>query len=312
VLRWTGDATQVFTFAVVGEIAGDGAELAVHQGRLFVNTWPDTTGLAGLFMSPPIPAGGLTTAQAGAWHKVWQVDAYEPDPVIATTYGGGAMISYGGYLYWGTIHVPLTGAAAFIHAYGRPTTRQAQLAALLGAQRATSVFRARNFDATPQVELLYGERQLPVYQPGTGWQEVPTRAGPPLYGPSGFGNPFNAYTWSMAVFRGQLFVGTMNASYLFPDVVRALGEAVFGPSFAQLPWFPVGYPGAKLYRFPSPYQPAVVESRDGLGDVASYGIRTMLADADALYLGMANPMNLLTTPGKPLGGWQLIEVRSRR
>lgn len=30
---------------------------------------------------------------------------------------------------------------------------------------------------------------------------------------------------------------------------------------------------------------------------------------DTMYLGMANPMNLLTQPGRPQGGWKLIERR---
>jgi hypothetical protein len=36
----------------------------------------------------------------------------------------------------------------------------------------------------------------------------------------------------------------------------------------------------------------------------------MVAD-DALYLGMANPMNLLTDPldDKPEGGWELLRLR---
>jgi hypothetical protein len=37
----------------------------------------------------------------------------------------------------------------------------------------------------------------------------------------------------------------------------------------------------------------------------------MISD-DALYLGMANPMNLLTDPegNQPLGGWELIRLGS--
>lgn len=46
-----------------------------------------------------------------------------------------------------------------------------------------------------------------------------------------------------------------------------------------------------------------------MGNPSSYGIRTMLSSGDGLYLGMANPMNLLTAPGKPMGGWELIQVK---
>ena len=46
---------------------GDAAELALHEGRLFVSTWPDVgASLSGLWMSPPLPSGGLTAAHAAA------------------------------------------------------------------------------------------------------------------------------------------------------------------------------------------------------------------------------------------------------
>jgi hypothetical protein len=50
-------------------------------------------------------------------------------------------------------------------------------------------------------------------------------------------------------------------------------------------------------------------SLSGVGNISSYGVRTMVSD-DALYLGMANPMNLLTDPNDdlPEGGWELIEL----
>jgi hypothetical protein len=67
--------------------------------------------------------------------------------------------------------------------------------------------------------------------------------------------------------------------------------------------------GADLLRFEDIDEPAIAESEDGLGNYSNYGIRTMLP-ADALYLGTANPMNLMTDleDDKPEGGWELIKL----
>jgi hypothetical protein len=56
----------------------------------------------------------------------------------------------------------------------------------------------------------------------------------------------------------------------------------------------------------------VAESLNGVDNPSSYGVRTMIAD-DALYLGMANPMNLLTDPAddRPEGGWELLRLALR-
>ena len=90
VLRYTGDPSSAtladrFQFEEVGLLDADGAELALHDGRIFVNTWPSGLGsvVAGLYMSPVVPDGGLTNADAGGWVKVFSYDEYEPDPVVA-------------------------------------------------------------------------------------------------------------------------------------------------------------------------------------------------------------------------------------
>ena len=322
ILRWLGDAdnlTNLFSFEEVGNLDTEGAELALHQGRLYVTTWPSIASaasvtVAGLYMGPLIPAGGLTAADAGSWTKVWQASDYEPDPVTAATYGGGALISYGDYLYWGTMHVPFVAALANIKTYGQPSSVNETLATLLGTYRAVNIFRGRNFDqpGSAQIELLYGQSNLPKYQPGVGWTVVPNNMGAartPLYGPSGFGNFYNNYTWSMAVYDRQLYVGTMDWSYLFNDTLPIIASMIAGqPVTVALP-FPLGTYGADLWRFPATNQAAVPENVSGLGNPTSYGIRNLLA-ADALYIGMANPMNLLTDPsgGKPLGGWELIKA----
>jgi hypothetical protein len=331
VLRWIGDRDDPFAFEVVGTLDGQGAELAYHEGHLFVSTWPSLTGdsptLAGLYMSPEIPDGGLTSEhnnpdpkEPWPWEKVWQVNQYEPDPVTAATYGGGAIASFDGHLYWGTMHVPFLSMVAHSRVYyerlGRTPTEEELLKAVLGTYRAISIFRGCGFgdkEEEPRIELLYGMRRLPVYT-GTEWVlESNNMESRPRWGLSGFGNFFNNYTWTMAVYDNQLFVGTMDWSYLFHEVLDTLLESQIGYVPMQMPRFPTRFYGADLWRFRSSNRRAVPERIAGVGNYTSYGIRTMVSD-DALYLGMANPMNLLTDSedGMPNGGWELIRLKSRR
>jgi hypothetical protein len=292
-------------------------------------------------MSPEIPEGGLTAqhAEEGIWKKVWSVNNYEPDPVTGYTYGGGALASFDGYLYWGTMHVPMLSALAHSRFYKYEADQQDVLMALIGTYRSISIFRGRNFDpsAEPEIQLVYGMPRLPVFIPdGMGGGEWIIRnnemgGAMPLYGPSGFGNPFNNYTWTMDVFHDQLFVGTMDWSYLmfgqseagfpedlpfdcdqfqFPGMTCEQMEEVYD-QFVEA-FDPTRLFGADLFRFTGSDSPAIPESLAGVGNYTSYGIRTMVS-AETLYLGMANPMNLLTDPTDdiPEGGWELIRLGLR-
>ena len=327
VLRYTGNPASVnpadwFTFEEIVLLDTDGAELALHEGRLFVNTWPICLcggAVAGLWMSPVIPDGGLTAADAGNWEKVFSYDEYEPDPVIAQTYGGGALHSFEGYLYWGTMHIPFLATTTHLDYYdeayaqdyeGRPDEYDI-IEAMLGSQRATTIFQGRNF-GTPDEEVLvaYGMPQLPAFDADTlSWIITDTLLGPPLFGLSGFNNLFNNYTWSMAVYDGQLFVGTMDWSYLVQDLIETLLNMVELPLDLEIS-LPDALAGADLYRFFDPAYPAIPESLSGVGNYTNYGVRNMLGREDGLYLGTANPMNLLTDPydDKPEGGWELLRI----
>jgi len=315
VLRWMGSLADPFQFEVVANLASEAVELAAHEGRLFVTTWPNLTASpaepASLFMSPPIPPGGLTSADADAWQRMWQAGDYEPDPVTAATYGGGALHSFDGYLYWGTMHVPFVATVAHFTVYGPPDNALQTVAAILGTHRAISIFRGRNFGAADQeVELLYGAAWLPAYVPPIGWLVVPNNMGgaAPLWGAAGFDNFYNNYTWTMAEYGDQLFVGTMDWSYLLDEGLPLILEYLGLPPGTPIP-LPEGEHGADLYRFVSSGSPAEAESLAGVGNPSNYGIRTMVSD-DALYLGMANPMNLLTDPNDelPEGGWELLSL----
>ncbi len=332
VKAWPWHPDYPFNFEVVGDdFDGEAVELAVHQGALFAGTWPtfgaggggggeggpgldDLPPPAGLWKSPPLPPGGLTAADAGSWEKVWSYAEYDPDLVAAISTGMGAMASYGDYLWWGSMHVPL------IHTVGHILVSNALgyeidlLETFFNSFRAISIFRGKDF-GTPdqQVQVVYGQPTLPALnllpvffgQPPV-WENQPNGIGPPLYGGSGFGGKlFLNYTWTMQVWKGQLFVGTMDWSYLLSGLLGSLPD---------VPDLPIPLPeadfGADLWRFPDPDSPAEFESINGVGNHTSYGIRTMIADAHHLYLGMANPMNLRTDPDAPIGqgGWELIEL----
>jgi hypothetical protein len=340
VLRWTGTVANPFTYDIVGNLDSMGAELALHEGRLFVATWPGCA-LAGLYMSPTIPAGGLTNANAGGWTKVWKADDYEPDPTVAGTYGGGALYSYKGDLYWGTMHVPFlatvfAAASLDLDADGSGGVDANELlTTALGTYRAINIFRGRNFATTPQLEVLYGLQYLPVYDSGT--KSYTIAADPlhqnkmpdpvPKWGLPGFGNFFNVYTWSMAEYNDKLFIGTFDWSYLLAQGFLDIGfDSMTPPPLppqqaqiiadlynlmnqyqVQFPWYVWG---ADLYRIESSSGPAMPEDVAGLGNFANYGIRNMI-HGSGLYIGMANPMNLLTDPNDelPEGGWELISLQ---
>lgn len=326
ILRWTGDSTSPFTFDEVGIVASSVAELASHDGRLFVTTWPDgvTPGaaVAGLYMSPELPVNGLPAVSAGdtSWQQVWSVSDYEADPITAATYGGGALASYGGYLFWGTMHVPglssLAHGAACEQVGSACTDNSDGTELFLNSERAISVFRGSDFGSVPRVELLYGYATMPVFNAADGsWSTQDNLLGEgPVFGTAGFNNPLNNYTWTMQVFDDRLWVGTMDWSRLLaglggigelPTSGSALVDALLQGALDQVV-------GADLWYFPSAEGPALPEALDGVGNTANYGIRTMAASGDQLYLGTANPMNLRTDPAAgDLGGWELIALQAR-
>ncbi|BDI05282.1 hypothetical protein [Sphaerotilus microaerophilus] len=346
VIRWTGSVATPFQFVEVGTLPSEGAELTAHDGRLFVATWPNVDPLnpawAGVFRSALLPRKGGLPASTGAFTQVWDVRQYEPDPVVALTYGGGAIASYQGKLVWGTMHVPgvataahLTANAAYYAGLDPAERTVRQIVAALLTQRAVALFSQ---DAV-RTTLLYGSARLPAFNAVTKqWQLLPNAAGlTPQLGGSGFDNPFNNYTWTMATTKKSLFVGTMDWSYLLrsrlesllpgltsltptqwtdlrarlsamPEVQGFLADhpglldtaaAVTGAA-APVPAGPVDdrlANGADLMRFDRLDRKAVAVSRSGVGNFLNYGLRTMIASEGRLYIGSANPMNLETAQG---------------
>lgn len=326
VLRWTGTLDSPFQFEEVGKTDAEVAYITVQNSRLYVTTWgggnapclepgqePSVCQRApsGVWVSPA--ESTLTNSDLNNWQEVWTVNNYEVDPATAATLVGGAIESYKGKIYWGLMQVPFTGLLAHYTAYpNAPNGTADTLMALVNTTRPIPIFRSSGDPSNLKTQLLYGSKSLPFYNPvSKTWVLKANASGKsPLYGAAGFGNPFNTYTWSGNVFRNKLYFGTFDWSYLlvdgFPLIAQELGLGNINISaiLAALGTTKTGY-GADLWRFDGNGGPAKAENTNGLGNYLNYGIRTMVSDANHLYAGTANPMNLKTVPNQADGGWEL-------
>jgi hypothetical protein len=339
VLRWRGVkstiASELFAFEEVGDLDTMGASIALNEGRLYVTTWPSTLPdgsdlrYAGLYRGPLIPADGLTSKHRPLWTKIWTATDYEIDPLAARGYGGGALASFDDRLFWGTMHVPMsTTTRAFNAAEAGTMNFDANLdgtldqsetmATILGTHRALAIFSIKKPESRKvNVELVYGEYYLPKYDPEArsytiAYDEAHMNGlhKAPKFGGSGFGNFFNAYTWTMGIHGGDLYIGTFDWSNIARiNMQRSAGQEI-SMTPLQIPQLPgvfgsmLPVEGADLLRITNRAGKAVAERLDGVGNFTSYGVRTMVIDGDTMYLGMANPMNL-----HPQGGWELIEMK---
>ncbi len=322
VVRWNGSESQPFDagqsltcgFEVVGNLPRDAAFLTAYgptSDRIAASAWPNKVGLvgamgAGVYISPKMTDTGtglgLTSADADSWNPIWSSSGYDPDPVTAATYGGGAIAYWNGALYFGTMHVPGVSTIAHIQAYGQPADQAEFLEVAAGTHRAISIWRIRDADTVPVAELLYGESSLPAYDAVNDTFQLQPTGFTPSYGSSGFGNPMNNYTWTASVFKGRLFFGTMDWSYLLSQGAIPLLPADFDLKQLGLKEQDIeNLWGADLWRFDSD-GPAVAEDLGGLKNYLNYGLRSMITapDGQRLFVGTANPMNL-----EPDGGWEL-------
>lgn len=311
VLKWTGSHDKnIMQFQSVAHLDGEVNELIDHEGYLFATTSVNGRAQAGVFRSP---VKGVLNPGSGPWVTVFRAGDYEPDGVTAYTYAIGALASFQGKVVFGTMHFPFVAATAHRAVYGG-TGGAGLLQDNLHTQRAISVFSVDGATTTaPNVRTLYGESKLDAWVPndprnpkGPGrWVSTLTKSGAPLLGPSGFGNPYNTYTWNMAVHNGKLYLGTFDWSY------------VLGDNSGLVKLFPTGLPcgngyGADPFRLNDTTHPGAFVDTTGQGNQLNYGIRNSVSMNGALYLGMTNPMNLATDPGpfgnKPTGGWELLKA----
>lgn len=336
ILRWRGTVDQPFNgaaspsdycgFEVVGVLPDLPAYLANYDNqRIAASVWtesyrdpqavvkPAATGkaltpgevfTAGVYVGPPLGSDGQYTTDDATrrWTRIWAPTQYDPDWVVASVTGAGAIAFWKGWLWFGSFHN--TYGALLAHencplpaCYGPPANQDEQINLLFNISRSASIWRAKLVDGGPaQVELLYGETQLPQLIPGTKTFQLVSTGWTPKYGHSGFGDPFLSYTWSASAGANDLLFGFYDYRYTF-DV--QLGVLV------PVPGVPVdpkrGY-GADVWRFTDPEGTPQPEVTAGLGNFANYGVRNMLRldGGNDLIVGTANGLNL-----EPEGGWEL-------
>lgn len=323
VLRWTGSEQEPFSFEIVGYTAGEAAEIEYHKGRIYVGGWPTANSSSAIYRSGVVPEGGLTADDATEWEAVWQYNQYEVSPTAVTYFS--AMKSYQGRLYWGMF----TGSyAAVFSAYNKYGTLEsaAAIAHVLGTLRATTLWSTDDFTSADDIELLYGDEQLPLFNNEEAtWQIVPNNSGyMPRYGRSGYGNLFTCYTWSMTEYNDKLYIGTMDMSTLIDPGLEGVldnGTQTATQAPADQTGTTAGTPASALDVLkavmtvnPDKYgyeclvmdggdQPLQYVTDNGFGNPAAYGVRNMVVLDGTLFVGTANPQNL-----HERGGWEILSV----
>ena len=317
ILRWMGNVQNPWSFQEVGRVSGAIRELAEYIDNNGASRIAVTA--KGVFLSPAIVGSGLTTLQTNSWSTIWSANEYEPDYVTRTTYVGGGIEFLNGWLYFATMHIP--GNATDLHetctiqpygftlpssvCMGEPQTDEEWSSLYGGTQRATSIWRIKNAESNSNrvTQLLYGEAQLPAYDPNTRTFPLADNVGgyTPLLGSSGFNNYYNNYGWVMEVVDGHLFVGTMDYSTIYR--------------------YSSSSSGADLWRIDGDASdipvPAVAETTNAFGKpdydtytYKPYGFRTLIKSADGtkLFAGMATGVNVGAEGDG--AGWQLLQLDS--
>jgi len=288
VLKWVGDETalpdSLLQFEEVGVFDGEAAWLEGYKGRIYVVTWAG--GYIGgeegfvVYRSPKITScGGLSAADQDSWEKVWEYKEYDPNPSSNVLAGGGAMMTFRGALYFGSMHVP------FQYECADPGNLMICALEKYLNTNPISIFKlVEDAAGAVTVECLYGENKGGKIKP--------------KLGKAGFGNYYNNYTWSMAIHDGVLYLGTMDYSFFLSDALTAYG-------------LPANFPGMVAYqKFGFDLMATgdgatwTTVTTDGLGNQTNWGARWMIDDGDHLYVGTANPFNL-----SPTGGWELWRAK---
>jgi hypothetical protein len=336
VVRWSPSQTNLCQFTEVGRLDNMGSEIIQFGNQLVVGTWinfaPDTTSgiptfrlppTTGLYVSPTIPGTGLAASHKYSWKKVWNISTnWEPDTVAGLADLIGAMAVYKGWLYFGLMMQPGTvdQIGQMLHSRGYlnldvdndGTLDADDMTALRrGASRPAALFRGRNFGlSTQKVEILYGNRYVPVHN-----RQSRTYTAPPSGGDAAHSNKMNTaskwgkagfdclgtfYVWSALSMGDTLFIGTagLSSALLFTDSRPGQGNAWANFNHAKCP------EGGDLMRFDDETSAAKAESRTGLGNRNNI-FRNMQPGDTGPIVGTANNSNLSTNPP---GGWELIEL----
>ena len=308
VLRWYGDKENPWQFKIVGWMANEAAELCVYNNRMYVGGW-NTNSLneSTVVKSAEIPADGLQPVDIDEpeWDIVWRYSDYDKHiQAQRITYTAGLQV-WNGQLYWGMFCAVYTlPNIAVKMGYTDFTTPEA-LSFYLGSLRQTSFWR---LDENDNIELLYGETELPVwdrfYTGEDSWRMEETGF-TPTFGRAGFGQPWTAYTWTMAEYHNDLYIGTMNAETLLKAASISADGSV-NPLFTimrLLTGFKFRHEGFELLRWSNPDEAPEYITSAGFGNGTAYGIRNFTLCGNDLYIGSASPLNL-----EPYGGWHIFRL----
>lgn len=307
ILRWTGNKKNPFQFKIVGYVPGDAAELVYHNGYIYAGAWPSTHAMTGLYRSHLLSSDGLTERDAYDWECVWDYGRYEPEESLAKSTYISVLKSYKGKLIWGMFGNTYGVLSRTMAKFGTIQSSEA-MAYMLGSLRATTLWSSTNFVDNNDLQLLYGEKNLPKYDELTKtWNLVPNGMGiRPLYGRSGYGNIFTCYTWAMAELNNRLYIGTMDMSDLIEPALTGSGTSLNKATlntFMSILGVDESKYGYELLVMDSPTEAIKTVCDDGFGNPSAYGIRNMVTYGDHLFIGTANPLNLSET-----GGWEILDV----
>ncbi|WP_340540121.1 hypothetical protein [Nocardioides sp. GXZ039] len=333
VIKWTGSKADPFKFEIVAQgLESEPSYITEHNDTIVTSGWTSSTPAmavgngAAIYQSPKIPKGGLTakTNDPSNWKTIFTMDEYEPDPVISRAMQFGDIASFKGKLMISTYMMPsYTTLNAFSY-YGKPESEIERLSWFLNADRATSVMSLSNVGKKNQkVDLLYGDYKSPVFDESSRtWNlEVNNLGQRPKMGPSGFGNPYNYYSWQWTKFQGKLYLGTMDGSTLMNDWIDAatgtkqlnLSPLTIDLLRPVLSGIHHTLRGGDVYTMNTPKSRAVPFDLHGFGNRLSHGVRGWVPfeDKGKLFAGSATFVNLLTT-GPNAGGWEFNSIQGRR
>ena len=306
ILRWYGDKSDPFQFHIVGWTANEAGEICEHNGRLYAGGWP-TTNLQqpAIFEGPEIPEGGLTPEDAKEWEIKWRMSEYENCPINLRMEQCSLLRSYKGQLYWSIWYVQY-GTLPVLQNLGCDLASMKGMASLMAIMRQATLWRTKDFS---EVELLYGEEELPTINMQTMEPVVPQPTGwKPKYGRAGFGRYFTAYMWASAEYNDKLYIGTMSTEQLLKPAQETATDlsTQYGLSaISSILGVKEESKGYELYVFDDNDSEPTTVTQDGFGNHAQYGIRNMVTNNDGsdLYIGTASPFNL-----NRYGGWRLLRL----